>query len=66
MQNRELFESAGGGRYSYIPALNDSSAHTALLKDLVGVHMQGWEGATNSLEQRQATQRRAQAMGADH
>ena len=66
MQNRELFESAGGGRYSYIPALNDSSAHTALLKDLVGVHMQGWEGATNSLEQRQATQRRAQATGADH
>ena len=49
MQNRELFESAGGGPYSYIPALNDSSAHTALLKDLVAVHMQVWEGATSSL-----------------
>jgi protoporphyrin/coproporphyrin ferrochelatase len=66
MQNRELFESAGGGRYSYIPALNDSPAHTALLMDLVNTHMQGWEGSTAGLEQRQATQRRAQAMGADH
>ena len=66
MQNRELFESAGGGRYSYIPALNDSPAHTALLMALVNTHMQGWEGSTAGLEQRQATQRRAQAMGADH
>lgn len=66
MQNRELFESAGGGRYSYIPALNNSPAHADLLMDLISSNMQGWEAASASLEQRQATQRRAQAMGADH
>jgi ferrochelatase len=66
MQNRELFESAGGGRYSYIPALNNSPAHADLLMELIRSHMQGWETASASLEQRQAAQRRAQAMGADH
>jgi ferrochelatase len=66
MQNREIFESAGGGRFSYIPALNDSAAHADLFMSLADTHMQGWENTTASLEQRQATQRRAQAMGADH
>lgn len=67
-QDRELFQSRGGGAYNYIPALNDSDAHLELLSALVAQHRQGWEGPadTDSVEQRQETQRRAQAMGATH
>ena len=35
MQNRELFEEAGGEKLQYIPALNDSAAHAALMERLV-------------------------------
>lgn len=35
MQNRETFLQAGGERLDYIPALNDSDAHVALLSSLV-------------------------------
>jgi ferrochelatase len=35
MQNRELFEEAGGDRLEYIPALNDSGTHARLLELLV-------------------------------
>jgi len=67
-QDREVFQSRGGGAYTYIPALNDSSAHLELLVDLALQHMQGWEqpAQADTLEQRQETQRRAQAMGAKH
>jgi ferrochelatase len=34
MQNRELFEEAGGEKLEYIPALNDSEAHAALMQVL--------------------------------
>lgn len=34
MQNRELFEEAGGEKLEYIPALNDSDAHARLLEQL--------------------------------
>jgi ferrochelatase len=35
MQNRELFEQAGGEKLEYIPALNDSEAHVRLYRLLV-------------------------------
>jgi len=35
MQNRELFEKAGGERLDYIPALNDSDMHVSALKDVL-------------------------------
>ena len=35
IQNRELFEEAGGEELTYIPALNDSDAHVALFRRLV-------------------------------
>ncbi len=35
MQNRELFEEAGGDKLEYIPALNDSDAHARLMEQLV-------------------------------
>ncbi len=67
-QDRALFQSRGGGELAYIPALNDSPAHLDLLSDLLLQHMQGWEcvDQAESLEARQETQRRAQAMGASH
>lgn len=34
MQNRELFEEAGGEKLEYIPALNDSEAHASLYRQL--------------------------------
>ncbi len=33
--NREVFLAAGGRRYRYIPALNDSSSHVEMLKDML-------------------------------
>ena len=41
-ENRDIFLEAGGQTYQYIPALNDSSAHVALLADLIRQHQQGW------------------------
>ena len=35
IQNRELFEEAGGEKLDYIPALNDSDAHVQLFRQLV-------------------------------
>lgn len=67
MQNRETFQSHGGGDYSYIPALNDSPGQVELLIQIITEHTRGWEhDVSGELEKRQATQRRAQAMGAEH
>lgn len=41
-QNREIFLHAGGGRYRYIPALNDRPDHIRVLADLVQRNLQGW------------------------
>lgn len=41
-ENREGFLHAGGERYAYVPALNDSPAHAALISDLVREHAAGW------------------------
>ena len=66
-QNRELFQSRGGGDFSYIPALNDSPAQVELLAELISEYLRGWgPDQADSLEHRQEAQRRAQAMGAEH
>ena len=41
-ENRNAFLEAGGQSYQYIPALNDNTAHVALLRSLVRQHGQGW------------------------
>lgn len=38
----EAFTVAGGGKFAYIPALNDRPAHIDLLAQLVNEHIQGW------------------------
>lgn len=35
VQNREIFEHAGGSAFHYIPALNDDAAHVEMLRQLV-------------------------------
>lgn len=42
--NRELFESAGGRDFRYIPALNDRWEHISALADIVGGHTADWAG----------------------
>jgi ferrochelatase len=41
-ENRDIFLKAGGQAYQYIPALNDSPSHVALLADLLRQNGQGW------------------------
>jgi ferrochelatase len=42
MQNREIFEEAGGGQFRYIPALNARDDHIAALEAVVRRHLSGW------------------------
>jgi ferrochelatase len=42
IRNRAAFLANGGEAYDYIPALNASNAHVALLSDLITRHTQGW------------------------
>lgn len=42
VENRELFEHAGGGKFSYIPALNAEPDHARVLTELCWRHGQGW------------------------
>jgi ferrochelatase len=48
-ENREAFLQAGGKRYAYIPALNDTPAHMQMLADLVCQHASGWPEAEPTL-----------------
>jgi ferrochelatase len=41
-ENREYFTEAGGGRYRYLPALNDRDDHVAALAAVAARHLQGW------------------------
>ncbi|WP_245944341.1 ferrochelatase [Marinospirillum perlucidum] len=41
-ENREIYETAGGQGFSYIPALNANPEHLQLLYELVEQHTQGW------------------------
>jgi ferrochelatase len=69
MQNKEVFQKAGGGDYRYIPALNDSPAHMEALEDIVQQNVSGWPGVESwdakavNLETQQSAER-AIAMGA--
>ena len=42
VENREIFEHAGGEKFAYIPCLNDSDAHIAFLEELALDELQGW------------------------
>ncbi|MGE3165727.1 MAG: ferrochelatase [Planctomycetota bacterium] len=42
VENRKIFLDAGGGRFRYIPALNDRPDHIAALSAVIDRHVQGW------------------------
>ena len=42
IQNREIFISAGGKEFSYIPALNDNADHIEAISTIIHEHTQGW------------------------
>ena len=41
---RESFEHAGGERFAYVPCLNDSDDHVAMMLSIVGENLAGWVG----------------------
>ena len=45
IRNRDDFIAAGGESLDYVPCLNDSPDHVALLADLVARHCRGWPEA---------------------
>jgi len=42
IRGRTQFEDAGGGRFRYIPALNDRRGHVGFLADLAVRNLRGW------------------------
>jgi ferrochelatase len=66
MENRDIFVEAGGGEFTYIPALNDRADHIEALYDLVVRHASGWPEIDSHAPGRcpEETARRAIAMGA--
>ncbi len=42
MQGRDSFLAAGGSHFGYVPALNDSDAHVALMAERILAHAAGW------------------------
>ncbi|HRX61912.1 MAG TPA: ferrochelatase [Candidatus Competibacter sp.] len=70
VENRLTFMAAGGERYRYIPALNDTPAHLDALIDLIDRHAIGWpefaavRDADAVAAERAASRDRALALGA--
>jgi len=64
IRNRADFLAAGGEAFDYIPALNASEAHAALLADLVARHAQGWPETSGGQVMDANTQERARRAGA--
>ncbi|MCK6459246.1 MAG: ferrochelatase [Planctomycetes bacterium] len=42
-ENREIFQHAGGGRFRYVPALNDRADHVEALAAVARRNLQGWD-----------------------
>lgn len=65
LQNRDFFCEAGGGEFSYIPALNDRPDHVQALAELVNDHLAGWPiGVRPTKDDVAQTAARAKALGA--
>jgi ferrochelatase len=69
LQNKTVFQQAGGGQYRYIPALNDTPDHVEALADIVMQHVRGWPAidawnAEDAAREAAERERRAREMGA--
>jgi ferrochelatase len=51
VENRHIFQRAGGGEYRYIPCLNDSEPHIDMLSAIVAEHLPGLCSANAEGEQ---------------
>jgi len=67
-ENREYFMEGGGESFSYIPALNDQTAHIDMMASLTKRHCLGWPEADkteiNKPADLAASKQRALALGA--
>jgi ferrochelatase len=61
LQNREAFLAAGGEAFDYVPALNDSPAHVAVMAALVRRHAVGWPEFDPARDPARAAAERAEA-----
>ncbi|RXZ42752.1 ferrochelatase [Crenobacter cavernae] len=61
IEGKEIFLTAGGGEYRYLPCLNESPAGIAALADIVEAQLGGWTGDNPDVSARSA---RARALGA--
>ncbi len=70
LENRQTFLDAGGERYRYLPALNDTPEYIAALVGLIERHTAGWPECSADYDSRAiaaecaARRDRARAMGA--
>lgn len=65
MQNRDLYQSCGGGELRYVPCLNDSSEHVEFLSAIVQEKMRGLSTVHEPLDDLSARCARAKALGAE-
>lgn len=64
LRNRSLFLNRGGQSYDYVPALNATPDHVALIAGLIRQHIQGWPEASGSTTVDPQVQARAIRAGA--
>ena len=61
--NKEIYLTAGGKLFSYIPALNDQPAHIDALVNIISRHCGGWDNAIADTQSLARTQARALGAG---
>ena len=66
VENRDVFQNAGGKDYHYIPALNDSHEHIEAMAGLIHQHIQGWYVVNDSEELSQRNQRKKEIESQFH
>src|SRR6202521_5869303 len=64
-EGQAAFLNAGGKEFHYIPCLNERPAWIAALADLAMRNFQGWLDPPPAAADREATQARAKALGAE-
>jgi ferrochelatase len=68
VENRDYFQTAGGGDYGFIPCLNDRRDHLEMLAGLIRRHIAGWPEAEaaggDAAAELAARADRARALGA--
>jgi len=66
LQNRDIFLSAGGKNYSYIPALNDRQDHIDALTGIIERNLCRWQDIdpSDTTQRQEDAKQRALAMGA--